>query len=50
MIEIFHSLKFEKFINELGKIFSIGENGINSLGILPISQNIWPKGPKNIYF
>ena len=31
MIEIFHSLKFEEFINELGKTFSIGEYGMNPL-------------------
>ena len=35
-------------MNELGKTFSIGENGINPLGILPVPQNIWPKGPKDI--
>ena len=28
-------------MNELGKTFSIGENGINSLGILPIPRNFW---------
>ena len=37
-------------MNELGKTFSIGENGINPMGILPVPQNIWPKGPKDIYF
>ena len=31
MIEISHSLKFKEFINELGKIFSTGENGMNPL-------------------
>ena len=29
MIEIFHFLKISKFINDLGKIFSIGENEMN---------------------
>ena len=32
---------FQKFIDELGKAFSIGENGTNPLGNLPILQNIW---------
>ena len=32
-------------MNELGKTFSIGQNGISSLGILPT-----PKGPEDIYF
>ena len=41
MIEIFHFLKFYEFMNELEKTFSIGENGINSLGILPIPRNFW---------
>ena len=50
MIEIFHFLKVLKFINELGKIFSIGENERNPFGILPIPQNIWSKGPEDIYF
>ena len=45
MIEISHSLKFKEFINELGKIFSTGENGMNPLGILPIPKNVWSKGP-----
>ena len=36
MIEIFHSLKFKEFINELRKTLSIGKNGMNPLGILPI--------------
>ena len=31
MIEISHSLKFREFINELGKIFSTMENGMNPL-------------------
>ena len=31
MIEISHSLKFKEFINELGKIFSTGENEMNPL-------------------
>ena len=45
MIEIFHSLKYEDFINELGKnIFHWGKRNIPK-GILPIPQNIWPKGP-----
>ena len=25
------------------------ENGMNPLGILPIPQNIWPKGPEGIF-
>ena len=50
MVEIFHSLKFREFVNELGKAFSIVENGMNPLGILPIPQNIWPKGPEDNYF
>ena len=37
MIEIFHFLKSQEFINELGEVFSIGENGMNPLGILPIT-------------
>ena len=38
-----------EFIKELGKnIFSIRENGINPLEILPILRNIWLKGPENI--
>ena len=37
-------------MNELVKTFSIGENGMNPLGILPIPENIWPKGPEDIYF
>ena len=32
-----------KFINELGKTFSIGKNGLNPLGI-------WPEGTEDIYF
>ena len=35
-------------MNEQGKTFSIGENGINPLGILPVPQNIWPKDPEDI--
>ena len=31
-------------------IFSIGENGMNPLRIFPIQQNVWPKGPEDIYF
>ena len=50
MIEIFHFLKVEKFINELGKTFSNWENGRNPLGIPPIPQNVWSKGPENMYF
>ena len=37
-------------MKEIGKTFFIGENGMNPLGILPVAQNIWPKGPENIYF
>ena len=36
MIEIFHFLKFKEFISELGKTFSIGDNGMNPLGILEL--------------
>ena len=44
-------LKYKEFIYGLGKIFVIGENGMNLLGILPIPQNVWPKGPENyLYF
>ena len=32
------------------KTFSMVENGINPLGNLPLPQNIWPKGPEDIYF
>ena len=32
-------------MNEFGKIFSIGENGINPLGILTVPENIWLKDP-----
>ena len=49
MIEMFHFLKFKKFINEFGNIFSIGENEMNSLGILLIPRNFWSKDPKDIY-
>ena len=34
----------------MGKTFSIGKNGVNPLKILPVPQNIWPKGPEDIYF
>ena len=37
-------------MNELEKRFSIGENGIKPLRILPLPQNILPKGPEDIYF
>ena len=37
-------------MNELGKTFSMGENGINPLRILPVPYNIWPKGPEDISF
>ena len=50
MIEIFCYLKFQEFINELGNTFSIGENGMNPLGIQPILQNIWPRDPQDVYF
>ena len=40
---------FEGFINELGKTFSIGENGMNPLGLPSKPQNIWPKGPEYVY-
>ena len=33
MIEIFHFLKFQEFINELGKSSSIGNDGMNPLGM-----------------
>ena len=49
MIEIFHSLEFLEFFNELGKISS-GENGMNPLGVMPMPQNIWPEGPEDIHF
>ena len=48
MIEIFHSLIFQEFINELGKRFSIAENIMKLLGIVSLRQNIWPKGPEDI--
>ena len=35
-------------MNELEEAFSIRENGINPLRILPVPQNIWLKDP--IYF
>ena len=50
MIEILHTLKFEEFINELRKLFSIWENRIIPLGNLAIPQNIWPKDPEDICF
>ena len=31
------------FLNDL-------ENGMNTLEILPILHNVWPKGPEDIYF
>ena len=34
----------------IGKDVFIGENGINPFGILSVLQNIWPKGPEDIYF
>ena len=34
----------------IGKDVFIGENGINQFGILSVPQNIWPKGPEDIYF
>ena len=35
----------------IGKnIFNIGKNRINPWKILPMPQNIWPKGPENTYF
>ena len=34
-------------MNELGKAFSIWENGINPFEILPIPHNIWPKDPED---
>ena len=49
MIEIFCYLKSQEFINELGKTFSIGENGINPLEIQPILQNTWPRGSQDVY-
>ena len=51
MIEIFHSLKCSEIINEFRKTFSIGENGKNSYGVLPIPQNVRPpKSPEDTYF
>ena len=32
------------------KIYATGENGMKPLGILPIPQNISPKGAKDMYF
>ena len=34
----------------MGKTFSIGDNGMNPLGILPIPHNVWPEVPEDIYF
>ena len=31
----------------MGKTFSIGENGMNPLGVLPIPQNVWKKDPED---
>ena len=50
MIEIFHVLKFQEFINELGTTFSIGETEMNPLEILSIPQNVCPKGAKDKCF
>ena len=36
-------------MNELGKTLSIGKNGINPFGILPVPQNIWQKGPEDLF-
>ena len=46
MNEIFHFLNFQKFVNDndFGKTFPIGKNGMNPLGILPLQQNVLPKG------
>ena len=46
MIEIFHFLKFEEFVNELGKQNSIGGKGRNPTGIPAIPQNVWSEGFK----
>ena len=32
------------------KTFSIGENGMDPLRILPIAENVWPKDPEDLYF
>ena len=45
MIEIFHCLKFQEFINELEKTFSIGENGMKLLGIQPVPKKYSAKRP-----
>ena len=37
-------------MNELGETISTGENRINPLAFFPIPQNIWSKGPEDIYF
>ena len=37
-------------MNELGKAFSIEENGINPSGSLPVPQNIGLKGTEDISF
>ena len=50
MIEIFHFLTFQVFRNESGKIFSIGEYGMNLLSIPTIPQNAWPKDLEDKYF
>ena len=42
------SLKIYQWIGK--NIFPIGENGGNPLGILPIPQNVWSKGPEDTYF
>ena len=45
MIEIFHCLKFQEFINELEKTFSTGENGMKLLGIQPVPKKYSAKRP-----
>ena len=37
-------------MNELGETFSIGESGINPLGILPVPQKIWPNDSEEFFF
>ena len=49
MIEIFHSLKCEDFINELGKTYSIGEKGMFPKEFCPYHKIFGQKGPENIY-
>ena len=40
MHEIFHFLKFQEFLNELGKMFSIGKNEIlNPFEIMRLPQS-----------